>query len=643
MYYPAFGSAAALHLAEQYRCEWLAENCPNTPEDKPSEFDDHLRIVHQCQTLGDNEDEFYFSPQTLHSSYSCPNLFSNPNAIFFEQQLQHSYSLTTLDAYTHLNITQETLEQIWLSLLDVAFSERDDRELDEYKLRHLIGLSNSSSHIHQNHFIEKSRSHNDVFTLLPKHNQKSLTKMKSKSFDITSLIKHSSSFIPESTNMGLLQGADISEPFADRLISTSIHSDLESIRSFEPESISRETPPPPSVPSMAKEPLDYVFNFSSNINAEEFDFNLDENSLNLPLTFDTDDLPPPMLPVQDTYTELSLFRPHSLSTIPSSRASQYASSVDSDEIFDRERHMHKENSEENHPYHISDDDHGVIGSEFSSPQSRPLSSIQSRPLSPEQNAHKPMNFSEIDYEAWKRAIDEQEEMIHNDQFSSIIPIEFSDDTQDIYLLDQIEPISLSNQISQEYFIEPISNDRHDPILRQDYLTIEPPTEVYLDPTDLSQRLEQLDSSFKEDIIDPSESISTPLPHPPVRYSTHHVDKVSDLEIVKKGNNFKIGYVDRQGVEPRVILTKRITAGPDILERDPQVRLPYKGRRILNQIFSSVLYTNGYNHLQEDKNFEYLADEKEVPIIGTNPKHFDEVSRFEYQIVSFFCVFFSSPI
>ncbi|CAF4347795.1 unnamed protein product, partial [Adineta steineri] len=33
---------------------------------------------------------------------------------------------------------------------------------------------------------------------------------------------------------------------------------------------------------------------------------------------------------------------------------------------------------------MSDDDHGVIGSEFSSPRSRPLSSIQSRPLSPEQ-------------------------------------------------------------------------------------------------------------------------------------------------------------------------------------------------------------------------------------------------------------------
>lgn len=635
MYYPAFGSAAALHLAEQYRCEWLAEN---TSEDKPSELDvdddddHHLRIVHQCQTLGDNEDEFYFSPQQmLHSSHSCPNLFSNPNAIFFEQQFQHSYSLTTLDAYTHLNITHETLEQIWLSLLDVAFSERDDRELDEYKLRHLIGLSNSSSHIHSNHFIEKSRSHNDVFTLLSKHNHKTLTKMKSKSFDITSLIKHSSSsFLPESTNMGLLQGADISEPFADRLISTSIHSDLESIRSFEPESLSHEAPPPPtttttlsSVLPMPKETLDYVFNFSSNIHAEEFDFNLDENCLNLPLTFDTEDLPPPIVPIQDAYVELSLFRPHSLSTIPSSRASQYASSVDSDEIFDRERHFHKENSEDNQPYHISDDDHGVIGSEFSSPQSRPLSSIQSRPLSPD---HKSLNFSEIDHEAWKRAIDEQEEMIVNDQFNSIIPTEFSDDTQDIYLLDQIEPIALSNPIPQEYFIEPISIDRHESMLQQDYLTIEPETEISLDPSELSQRLEQLDPSFKEEITDPSDSIRTPLPCPPARYSTHHVDKVSDLEIVKQGNGFKIGYVDRPGVEPRVILTKKIPAGADIMERDPQVRLPYKGRRILNQAFSSVLYTNGYNHLKEDTNFEHIADEKEVPIIGTNPKHFDEVSR-----------------
>ncbi|CAF4381874.1 unnamed protein product, partial [Rotaria magnacalcarata] len=74
--------------------------------------------------------------------------------------------------------------------------------------------------------------------------------------------------------------------------------------------------------------------------------------------------------------------------IPSSRASQYASSVDSDDIFERERPLYKElnvdNSDDNYQFHASDDDHGVIGSEFSSPQSRPLSSIHSQPLSPEQ-------------------------------------------------------------------------------------------------------------------------------------------------------------------------------------------------------------------------------------------------------------------
>lgn len=627
MYYKAFGSSAAIHLAEQYHCEWLPENCQSVVEEKTSPIDDndvdddhHLRIVHQCQTLGDNEDEFYFSPQMLHSSYSCPNLSSNPNEIVsYQQQQQHSYSLTTLDAYIHLNITHETLEQIWLSLLDVAFSEKDDYELDEYKLRHLIGLSNSSSHLNQNHFIEKSRSHNDIFTLLQKSNHKSITKIKSKSFDITSLMKHSSSLIPpESSNLGLLQGADISEPFADRLISTSIHSDIESIRSFEPELISHDAPSPPLLTNPAavvKEPLDYVFHFSSNTNAEEFDFNLDETAFNLLPTFDTEDLPPPILPVQDTYVELSLFRPHSLSTIPSSRASQYASSIDSDEIFDRERHNHRENSEDNQPYHISDDDHGVIGSEFSSPQSRPLSSIQSRPLSPEQHPIKSKHFSEIDHDAWKQAIDE------HDQFTSIIPIDLSNDQQDVYLLDQIEPIALSIEIPQESFIESISNHRNDSILQQDYLTIEPATEQLFDPEELSHRLEQLDSSHKEEIIE------TPLSYSSLRHSTQRVDKVADLEIVKQGNNFKIGYVDRQGIEPRIILTKKITAGPDIMERDPHIRLPYKGRRVLNQMVSSVLYTNGYHKLEEDKNFEHSTNEQEVPIIGTNPKHFDEVCLF----------------
>ena len=105
-----------------------------------------------------------------------------------------------------------------------------------------------------------------------------------------------------------------------------------------------------------------------------------------------------------------------------------------------------------------------------------------------------------------------------------------------------------------------------------------------------------------------------------------VDKVSDLEIVKQGNGFKIGYVDRQGTDQRVILTKRIEARPDVMKRDPHIRQPYKGRKMLNQTISSVLYTNGFQTIQEDDHFQHRAHDVEVPIIGTDPKHFDEVRR-----------------
>ncbi len=118
-------------------------------------------------------------------------------------------------------------------------------------------------------------------------------------------------------------------------------------------------------------------------------------------------------------------------------------------------------------------------------------------------------------------------------------------------------------------------------------------------------------------------ISEPPPYA-ARYHSQRIDKVSDLEIVKQGKGFKIGYVDRQGTDQRVILTKRIEAGPDIMARDPHIRQPYKGRKILNQVYSSVLYTNGYNTIQEDQKFRHLSDDIEVPVIGTNPQHFDEV-------------------
>ena len=112
--------------------------------------------------------------------------------------------------------------------------------------------------------------------------------------------------------------------------------------------------------------------------------------------------------------------------------------------------------------------------------------------------------------------------------------------------------------------------------------------------------------------------------PSTRYQTQRIDKVSDLEIVKQGKGFKIGYTDRQGTDQRVILTKRIEAGPDIMGRNPSVRLPYKGRKILKQVYSAVLHTNGYSTIQEDEKFQHLSDDIEVPIIGTNPEHFDEV-------------------
>jgi hypothetical protein len=42
------------------------------------------------------------------------------------------------------------------------------------------------------------------------------------------------------------------------------------------------------------------------------------------------------------------------------------------------------------------------------------------------------------------------------------------------------------------------------------------------------------------------------------------------------------------------------------------------------MYSSVLYTNGYNTMLEDNKFQHTSDDIEVSIIGTNPKHFDEV-------------------
>lgn len=281
-----------------------------------------------------------------------------------------------------------------------------------------------------------------------------------------------------------------------------------------------------------------------------------------------------------------------------------------------------------------------------------------------------MNFSDIDHEAWERSIDEpvfyddlsveynnQEELISNEEHSdNLIPIKSFHDKQKSYIIDQIEPILLLNENHQENFIEKFDQTKTHSLIEQDYITIEQQSDTSLDPNDLAHRLSQLNLSNQTLINEENSkltatetfkhplSIPKPINNSPIRYQTQRIEKVSDLEIVKQGKGFKIGYIDRQGTDQRIILTKRIEAGPDIIERDPHIRLPYKGRRLLNQIYSSVLYTNGYNKLEEDKKFQRSADNIQVPIIGTNPKHFDEVcirrnSKLYININSFFFVFF----
>lgn len=128
----------------------------------------------------------------------------------------------------------------------------------------------------------------------------------------------------------------------------------------------------------------------------------------------------------------------------------------------------------------------------------------------------------------------------------------------------------------------------------------------------------------EIVLQPSTSLKKSIHEAPARYPIQRLEKVSDLEIVKQGKGFKIGYIDRQGTDQRVILTKRIEAPSDMMQRDPHVGLTFKGRKILNPIYSSVLHTNGYQQIQEDMKFQHTANDIEVPSIGTNPKHFDEV-------------------
>jgi hypothetical protein len=397
MYYPAFGSSAALHLNEQYCFGWLDGISKSEPS--TININDHrLRIVQQNQSIGDNEDEFYLSPRTQLQSLSCSHLEHQSSSMDIDgydgqrrsqqsnneqdnesqhqhqqqqqqqqqrqqqqreqqQQRQRRHSLTTLDNYRYLHVTPELLEQIWHSLLNLAISEHEveHNDLNEYRIQHIIGLTNQSL------AIEKSHSYNDIFLLTNQHST-SIEKKRSKSFDVTSLFKHCRLNNDDSGNMGLLQGIDISEPFADRLLSTSIMSDMQSIPS-----IVEHEPLTANIDSSALI-LEESLNSSQSFEHDEFEC-MDNDVLSTEQT-------------RDTYAELFLFRPHSLSTIPSSRASPYASSIDSDDLFERERYRQSDYQDS---YHPSDDDdhHGMFDSKCSSPQSRPLSSIQSRSLSPD--------------------------------------------------------------------------------------------------------------------------------------------------------------------------------------------------------------------------------------------------------------------
>ncbi|CAF1070612.1 unnamed protein product, partial [Adineta ricciae] len=353
-----------------------------------------------------------------------------------------------------------------------------------------------------------------------------------------------------------------------------------------------------------------------------------------------------------------------------------------DDIFEQEHQLNKGSSEENYPYHISDDDHGMIGSEFSSPRSRPLSSIHSRPLSPDQSQQvKSMHFCDADNQIWEQSMNAP---TLSDNLTSIIPIQ-SFDYEPTYVIDQIEPAaSYKENLDSTSFIQQTDQTVVHPLVQEDYITIDQEFDINLDADDLADRLAHLDHSANKTLVHQQEEVinihifdkAEPNPtcnienltsivdeirqldriksstekllsqqsiHPenkqPVsamKPSTIHckpqrIDKVSDLEIMKQGKGFKIGYVDRQGTDQRVILTKRIEAGPDVMERDPHIRLPFKGQRLLNQIFSSVLFTNGYNALQEDEQFQHTNGGIEIPIIGTNPKHFDESDMISIDI------------
>lgn len=430
MYYPAFGSSAALNLAERYNCEWLQDVTSPTANVRKSltivdnKESPDSRIFRQHQSIGD-DDEFYLSLQTLQPSHSCPHLYHNTMR---ESLRERSYSLTTLDAYACLDITRDTLEQMWLSLLDLAFSDKDDIELGEYKFRHIMGLSNSYTNMNES-LIEKSRSHGDIFSTTNENDQQNLTKKKSKSFDTASLVKIvANTTTSESANVGLLQGAAISEPFVDRIGPLSIQSDTEnnlididndSIKSDEHNNSipdEQNLPANETTSPVIKEPLNYVFHYPHQlVNNDDFDFGSIDDitnylpSINSPknqmfgeedkqlcmsLGFDDDEataaLAAAVIQPRDIHAILAEYRPHSLSTIPSSRESQYASSIDdSDEIIEFHENLRRSTISINHEDFLridstkqdtneQEEDQRDIDSNRLSSDSEPFSPIQSR-------------------------------------------------------------------------------------------------------------------------------------------------------------------------------------------------------------------------------------------------------------------------
>jgi hypothetical protein len=313
---------------------------------------------------------------------------------------------------------------MWLSLLDLAFSDKDDIELGEYKLRHIRGLSNSYTNMNEG-LIEKSRSHGDIFSTTNKN--QTFTGKKSKSFDVTSLQKSATTTTTtnDSANIGLLQGAAISEPFVDRIYSTSIHSDTEpnildidndSIQSLEQDNLMPEeeySPINQITSPVIKETFKYAFFHRAQLdNDDVYDLEFEDRI--------TNDLPEVISTTNQTYGEedkesctsldsdneeaaaaltlavksrtkqeiLEEYRPHSLSTIPSSRESQYGSSLyNSDDDIDRDLNRRTSTISVNQEEYlgserIENEEEEEIRLDISLPQSRPLSLIQT---SSEQN------------------------------------------------------------------------------------------------------------------------------------------------------------------------------------------------------------------------------------------------------------------